>query len=283
MDKNEIFRYDNYREFFSDYLQAQKRKRSTFSARYFSEIAGFSSSNYCSLILNGKRNLTLASLPKMIKGMNLKGRQAKYFEALVKFNQSDKILEKEKHYSDMESIRKFSDYKNVKETQYKLFYKWYYGVVLETASIVDWKNDFSLLASLIKPNISEREAREAVEFLLESELLIENDTGIYEMNDPYITDDDVPVFIRSKNRKEVLELGIEACKTMGSNERYTTISTYKLSDNGYINVLSAFEDFKQRVSEIVMDDNGDKKVYELINQLFPVTEKLRIRKEITGR
>ena len=275
MKSNEIFKYDDYRQYLADFLSAQKKKRETYSARYFSQVAGFSSPNYCTLIVNGKRNITLRILPKMVKALKLKGKNASYFELLVKFNQSSDDGEKELLYKKMSKIRVATGYKKVSEEQYKLFSKWYYGVVLEIASTIDWEDDYAILAQHLYPKITKKQAEEAVEVLLETKLLKRSPHGKYSMAKEYLTDVGVPTFVRSLGRKDVLNLGINACEKLTPEERYTTVSTYKMSSEGYSQLVDEFEKFSNRVEEILSADDGEQKVFELVHQLFPVSAALK--------
>ncbi len=270
---DKLFTYEDYRKYIKDFLEEKRRLRSTFSARYFSKIAGFTSSNYCSLIVTGKRNLTLKSLPNLVKALKLKGREIAYFENLVQFNQSKSIDEQKEYYRELEKIRKSSGYVKVEKDQSKFFYHWYYPVVREVATTFDWKDDYTLLASKILPKISRSEAEEAVNFLVDTAMITKDDTGIYHMANEYVIDENIQVFIKAKGRKEVLNLGIDSCETMSAKERYTTVSTYQLSKEGYAESVEAFEVLRDKISEIVRNDSGNERaVYELVNQMFPVSK-----------
>ncbi len=274
MDIEQIFMYEDYRELLSDFLKFQKKKRDSYSARYFSKVAGFSSPNYCSQIVTGKRNITLNSLPKVIKALKFKGRAAQYFELLVSFNQSDSFEEKEKFYAKMNKVRKNRASVTIDESQFMFFSKWYYAVIREVACMVNWNDDYALLGSLLKPKVPKAEVEACVTYLLETGMITKNSDDSYSMKEQYVNDVDVPVFLKSKARNQVLELGLEACKKVSKNERYTTVSTYQLSKDAYGDVVNIIENSRREIGEIVRSDSGEKKVYELIHQLFAVTENL---------
>jgi len=105
-----IFEYDNYRAFLKDYFSLMKKKKAFFTLKYFAKKAGFNSASFCMYVIDGRRNLSYKSIPKMIKGLELRGKRATYFENLVLMNQATSIEERERYYSTIEKLRKSTKY-----------------------------------------------------------------------------------------------------------------------------------------------------------------------------
>ncbi len=71
----------NYRKFLSETLAPHLREGR--SLRWLSRQFGFKSPNFLSLVLTGKRNLSLASATQLARAMELTAREQQYFLALV--------------------------------------------------------------------------------------------------------------------------------------------------------------------------------------------------------
>ena len=82
MAKPVVFDYLDYRAFISELFVFQKKHVPGFSHRYFARKAGFAAPNFLKLVMDGKRNLTPASLAKVARGFGLNKREREYFERL---------------------------------------------------------------------------------------------------------------------------------------------------------------------------------------------------------
>ena len=103
---DKLFDYDNYRILLKDYFEEQRELKSFFSHRYFAQRAGFGSHSFCAYIMDGKRNLSHTSIPKMVKGLGLKGKKAEYFTTLVNYNQSRNEKDRDVYYKALQRLRK---------------------------------------------------------------------------------------------------------------------------------------------------------------------------------
>jgi len=82
----EIFRYRDYRRFLQDYYDANKAADPSFSYRYLSRRAGFSSSAFYMRVMRGIRNLTEQSAERTCSMLRLTEQQTRYFKELVLHN-----------------------------------------------------------------------------------------------------------------------------------------------------------------------------------------------------
>src|SRR3990172_291097 len=84
-----VFRYRDYRAFLKDWYRTAKQSRGSYSYRTFAKKAGFHSSNFMMLVIQGKRNLTEESLKKFLVGLSLNKQEQEFFRNLVFCNQSE--------------------------------------------------------------------------------------------------------------------------------------------------------------------------------------------------
>src|SRR5688572_13063190 len=93
-----LFAFDDYRHFLRDYYERARARDPKFSQRFIASKLGVSSSGWFSDLLNGRANLAGTHLVRLAALLKLKPREADYLEALVLFNQSGSIEERNRHF-----------------------------------------------------------------------------------------------------------------------------------------------------------------------------------------
>lgn len=266
-----IFEYDNYRFFLRDYFREMKRLKDIFSHRYFARRAGFSSSSFAAHVIEGKRNLTIQSLRKMLKGVGLTGKQAAYFEALVMYNQARTLDEREHYFRALERLRKSTQFYRIHQKQFAYYDEWYYPVIRELAVYADWRGDYARLARLVRPAISPEKARKAVETLTDVGLLVRGPNGTYTQCAEAVTAETVPTAVTRKTRKEFVLRAIEAMEKMPVSDRHIASATVALSAERYREIVERLDEVRRDILEAAMDDSNVEGVYHINIQAFPLS------------
>jgi len=229
-----IFDYFDYREYLSDVFAGMKKKRHGFSFRVFSREAGIESHNFLPRILQRRRNLTGKFISLIIDYIELSHREERYFRALVSFNNAKKLSEKEQSLKLMLSMRVTNDEYKLEDKKLRFFEKWYYPVIRELAIMLDFKNDFNLLARKCIPRITAAQAKSAMEFLTKNGFLTVNKNGGYATSEPILsTEAEVNSAIISKYHKTTLTQCADAVETMKKEKRNFTSSTLRISVDMY--------------------------------------------------
>jgi uncharacterized protein (TIGR02147 family) len=278
-----IFEYDSYRIFLKNYFAAKKKERPSFSQRYFAKKSGYSAHNFCALAIEGKRNLSMESIQKIIKGMGLKGKAATYFENLVCLNQATTISDKELYFHRLKKIGKKTQFYQLHKDQFFFYEKWYYPIVRELITLMDWNGDFSVLAKAVRPPISSAEAKEAVELLVNTGMVKKEQSRGYVLSDEFVTSAGVPEFIKKKARRDVLLKGIETIDTIATREKYVAYSTVTMSKALYEEVREILDETRQKILLLVAEDAAANEIYEVVFQVLPVSQMARDTKSPAGR
>ncbi len=268
MITNEIYSYEDYRKFLTDYFSAMKEKKSHFSFRYFASKAGFKSPNFCYYLMNGTRNVSEDSIDKLIKGLGLKGKASTYFKAMVNYTQSNSQEEKNRNLKHMQKIRHSLQYKNLDPKSYKYLEEWYYPVVRELIIQKDLAS-VEEIASKVVPKITEKQAKKAIEVLLECGLIKEIDKK-YIQSDNIISTKEIPHHVVKNIKKQHIYNSINAMDTLPKEERYLSGSTLCLSKDGYEKSLEILEKAHEEIIRISSEDAGNN-VFQINFQLYPNT------------
>jgi len=278
-----IFNYDNYRIFLKDYFDAKKKEKTSFSQRYFAKKAGFNAHNFCTLVLEGKRNLATESIHKIIMGIGLKIKAASYFENLVYLNQATTIADKELYFQRLKKISNKTQFYQLHKDQFFFYEKWYYPVIRELMTLMKWNGDYSVLAQSVRPPISTSEAKHAAELLLITNMVIKYENGGYALSNEFVTSAGVPEFIKIKARRDVLLKGIETIDTIATHEKYVSYSTVTMNKALYEEVREILDEARQKILSLVKNNSSADEIYEVVFQVFPVSNMAGNKKNQAGK
>jgi len=268
-----IEQYDNYRTFLNDYITEQKARFSYFSNRYFCRKAGIKSPSLCAEVIDGKRNLTEATINAFAKGMGLTDRDGEYFRLLVHYNQSKTIDEQTLFLTELKKFRRKTVTETIPVDHFGYFEHWYNPALRELACLARWNGDYDLLGRLLTPQISAAAARRGVELLLKMGYIAPNEDGTYRQTTPALVTGNNVVGVRGLNR-QMGELGIASIENVPVSERYVSSMTVGVSEKTYHALEKEIESFKDRLRSIVDEDDRADRVYNVNIHLFPLSRKV---------
>lgn len=265
--------YSDYREFLHDWYDEQKRLHSCFSYRYFCRRADISSPALYKEVVEGRRNLTERTVELFINGIGLSEKDAVYFRTLVKFNQTENEAEKIRLLEQLRGLRKMVRQEVVPLDLYEYYTTWYYPAIRELACIVDWKDDYRVLAQTIIPALKKSEAENAIRFLIDKGFIRKRDDGRYEQTNPAITtgSEVSSIAVRSFNTL-MAEKGAASIREFPPSERDVRTVITGISETAYRQIKEEIRDFVARVVRLVHDDGESNRVYGLNLQLFPLSK-----------
>ena len=263
--------YDDFRQFLMDFYEDRKKRFPHFSHRYFCGKAGLKSPSHFKEIISGRRKLTSKMLDSFIKGLGLTEGDARYFTTLVNFNQSKNSTEKQQLLEQMRGLKRKVKQALVSTDYYEYYSKWYNIVVRELACIIDWNDDYELLAKSVVPPIKKSEARESVEFLIHAGFL-KKDGERYVQTEPAITSgpEVCSLGIRRYNRF-MAERAPKALEEFPTTERDLQTLTIGISKESFRLIKQEMQEFLSRVVRIVDDDKNADQVYNVNVHLFPMS------------
>ncbi len=277
-----IYEYDNYRFLLRDYFAEQKRLKSAFSHRFFARRAGFSSSSFCAHVIEGKRNLTLQSVRKMVRGLGLSGKPSSYFENLVFYNQAKSVEDREHYFHQLERLRRSTAFYRIRRNQWAYYDRWYYPVIRELAVHASWDGNFEKLGALVSPPITAEQARQAVETLQQAGLLVEADQGGLRQSSEAVTAEKVPSAVTRRSRKELLLRAIEAMERLDVEKRHIAGVTVALSERLYRQAVEQLDTLRKEILQAALEERDVDKVYQFNFQAFPLSRSIKSEKGSSG-
>lgn len=263
--------YTDYRAFLKDYYADRKARPAGFSYRQFCLRAGLTSPSLLKEVMDGKRNLTEASIGQFTKGLGLTDADASFFSALVRFNQATDPGVKEQCLEQMRRLRRKIPLRVVPLDRYDYYSHWYLPVLRELAPTRDWRQDWNALARRVRPRIKAREAREGVALLLKLGLLRE-DRERWVQADPVIgTGGEVDSLAVRAGNRQYLQRGAEALDDLPASERDISTLIVGLPLSARSLVKQEIREFKERLIRLAQDYPESGEVFAVNVQFFPLS------------
>jgi uncharacterized protein (TIGR02147 family) len=269
----QVFEFLNYRDFLKHFYEEKKKKNPHFSHRLFLQKAGIKNTGFFASVVNGERNLSSGMLLKFTQALKLNVRETNYFQNLVLFNQAKNVPEKQKYYLILKTIGEMVDQKSIGSDTVGYFNQWYIPVIRELVCISDFNGDYSKLAHCLLPPISAKEAKNAIDFLLNRKMIRKGNDDRYTQITPALMgacDEATRTAIRNFNKK-MLQLAQDAIDNLPREKRYIRGLTIGVSKQCYDVIQQEIEAFFDRLLTIVNVDGDAEEVYQLNLLLFPLS------------
>ncbi|MBF0430787.1 MAG: TIGR02147 family protein [Fibrobacteria bacterium] len=266
-----IYDYYNYREFLRDLYKETKEQNSRFSCRYIAQKAGFSSTGFFTKIIQGKTNISFKTVLGLAKVFKLKKHETTYFELLVQYTQAKTHDEKKRHFERVLAIRR-SKVKDLDESQYALFNKWYYGAIRELLDFTLVKDDVEQLAKLLNPPITTAQAKDSLKILEQIGLIQKNPDGYYERSELAVsTGKEWSSLAITNFQKMMLNLAELSFESVPKKYRDISTLTLSISSDTFKRVQERLSACRREILEMAKNDNFTEHVYQVNMQVFPLT------------
>jgi uncharacterized protein (TIGR02147 family) len=269
-----IFEYIDFRKYLQDYYSKRKSRDPAFSHSYICRRLGQANSkSYFNNVIKGRAVITPTFVDRFIGLLELKPDEAKYFRALVNYNQTMSPHEKEFFFDQLVRLNS-TPRKVVDKSAYEFYKEWYHTAVRALLDIIDFKDDYKTLASRIYPSITLKQARDSISLLKRTGMITRNNRGFWKPTDKVIVSGD---FIKDALVKQFQMKCLEHGKTVlasGADLGQRTITlTLSLSNEACGRITQRMEQFKSEIRSIVhKDERPASRVFHLNVNLFPMSK-----------
>ena len=270
-----VFEYLDYREFLKDYYNSKKEAYPAFSLRVFSDKIGFKAKDFISRVMNGDKNLSNQSIPKVASGLRLGKHETEFFIGLVKFNQAETTEERNAAFEEMQAALKvvrFAEKQHILgHAQYMVYSHWRHLTIRSLIGMFGFDGDYEALAKQVHPHITADEARKSVKLLEECELIKKDKNGKYVLTENAITTGDRTSKLALRGyHQHCLKLAAESIDRDPPGSRHISGLTLGISQEGYERIVERINAFRKEIALIAEEDQDSDKVFQLQFALFPV-------------
>lgn len=274
VSKPNIFEYDNYRDYLKVVYQFLKSEKRQFSYRYFSRMAGFRSPNVLQLVMEGKRNLSPASIEQFSQALKLNKEETTFFRNLVLLNQASTVEEKKFYAEQLIRSRFYRKVHPLSSAEFAYYSNWYFIPIRELVGVEGFIEDPQWIAHQLNPPITPTEAKKALDTLEQLGLIRRNDQGKLVQTDTFVsTGDEVSSTSVVQFHKEMIQKGAEALDRFKGREREISSVTLALSEKSALQVKELIQSFRKELIAIASQDRNPTAVYQINFQHFPLSKK----------
>lgn len=271
-----IYEYTDYKKYLADWFIEKKTLRPSFSYNLFAKKAGFVDKGFFHNVIHGKRELTKESLVKVSRAIGHTASEAIYFENLVFFNKSSDTTDKSYYFEKMNSVK--CSEKNavaamqLRSDQFDYFSSWYISAVRSLIDMFPFSNDYEWLSRTIIPNITPKQAKNAVRILEKLNLIERQKNGTFRVTSKTITTGpEVASLAVSCFHKKTAELAANSIDTAPSDKRDITGLTLGISEYTYTAICEELRECRRKIIMLAEQDRKSDRTYQLNLQLFPLT------------
>ena len=270
-----VFEYLDYREFLKDYYNQKKEANPAFSLRVFSDRIGFKAKDFISRVMNGDKNLSGQSIPKVASGLRLGKHETEFFIGLVKFNQAETTEERNAAFEEMQAALKvvrFAEKQHILgHAQYMVYSHWRHLTIRSLIGMFGFDGDYEALAKQVHPHITADEAKKSVKLLEECELIKKDKNGKYVLTENAITTGDRTSKLALRGyHQHCLKLAADSIDRDPPGSRHISGLTLGISQEGYERIVERINAFRKEIALIAEEDENSDKVFQLQFALFPV-------------
>jgi uncharacterized protein (TIGR02147 family) len=269
----DIFQYIDFRKYLEDYYIKSKTFNSRFTHAYICKRLGQKNANtYFNNVVKGRIGITDTFIDRFIDLLELKPDEAKFFRALVNYNQTKSPNEKEFYFDQLVRLNK-TPHQVIDKNAYAYFKTWHHSAVRALLDIIDFKDDYKLLTDRLFPRISLKDARESIALLKKNGLIKQNENGFWKPSEKVIvTGDFIKDAVLKHYQMNYLELAKCALADDTVKLNRNIAMTISLSDKAYDRISDRIKQFKMEIRSLIHKDLlPSSRIYHLNLNFFPLS------------
>ncbi|MDO8519255.1 MAG: TIGR02147 family protein [Deltaproteobacteria bacterium] len=269
-----IFEYLDYRLFLKDMCRFRKKESSHFSQRQLLRQAGFKSSNFLKLIVDGKRNLSPEGVWKLAKALKLSKPESTFFETLVLFSQAKTLEEKNRHYEKILQTKAYNNVKKLAASQYAYFSDWKFVAFRELVCLKGFQENPEWINRKLGTKLSSDEIVKMIEMLLTLNLLARTADGrLRQTDEKIVTSPEISTLAVLNFHKKMIQKASDALETSRTADRDISGLTISVSKLQYEKIKERLNQFRREIHGLASAEAQDSEaVFQINFQLFNLSE-----------
>lgn len=267
---NNIFLYEDFREFLKDELRRRNLRNSKYSLRAFARDIGISFSRL-SEMLSSETGISSASGQRIADRLKMSFLEREYFLDLIaaRYGRSALIRKQAKQRMRQHKTKKI--FVHIQKNSTDLLHKWYYIPLVELLGL---KRELKISAISKILGISEEEVVASSLFLAEKGFLERNKRGIWRKASHFQkVESSTPVTVIRQFHRDILKRASVALEVQAIERRKYLSSYFTVRKEDVAEARQDLEKFNQNFLKKYGGKKNADTVYVLAMQLFGTEEK----------
>lgn len=271
-----IFESLDYRMLLKEMIAERQKQDAWFSYRWISSKIGVASSGFLSLVINGKRNISIDNAARLCGVLKMTKRESEYFITLVQFNQAVNTPERTLAFETLKKLRPSSVQSAIIDQQ-DYYSHWYNAVVRELLVIVgNTKNAGKIISEKLIPKVSKSDVDSSIALLERLGFVRKTQEDTYEHTNPLLTSSGSKIdgTVLRKYHNEMITLAEKALHCVNKDERDVSTVTLSTDSDGVELIKKRIEQCRADIMKIAEETIKSDRVIQLNVQLFPLCKRL---------
>jgi uncharacterized protein (TIGR02147 family) len=270
----DVFGHRDFRAFLRAYVERRKAQKGGFSVGEFSKRVGLRSPNYLKLVIDDARNITPDVAHRFAEACGLEGDAVDYFCALVAFNQAKTARERELHYVQLQSFRRYRAAHRLDAAQSAYHSEWYIPAIRELCARADFREDARWIGKTLLPPIAPKQAKQALAVLIQLGLLVRDERGRLQQAEILVETPDGPLGHHVVQfHRAMMKRAAEALDRVPRDEREIASLTLCVSEAKLRELKRELEAIREQLVQRYMADERPERVVQINFQMFPLSSK----------
>jgi len=267
-----IFDASDYREFLRDFYEQRKLEFPLFSYRMMGQKLGLDASQLFR-ILQKNQHLPQRCIPAAKDMLGLAGRSAEYFELLISADRS-RSLQKQREILDKAYSLRDVQRRTINQQELKFLGHWWIAATRAFIEVSNGKADPGYIAQNLRPQITTKEAKEALNILKELGMVRKLSSEKLALTEPHLTVSGPEKTKAVRNfQKQVMQLAAAALDDVDVSERDVSTLTLAVDEGGFADIREMAREFRRQVQKRVEECEFPDRIMQFNMALFPVTQK----------
>ncbi len=255
-----------YRIFLADYVEWRQVGNAHFSKRAFSQKY-FGSTGILYAVIQGQRDLGPKLRVRCAAALALGEKENNYFELLVQHNQAKSDLERNFLFEKLSRFRNSKPWV-VRENQHKYYAKWYYAVVFNYLGLDQKKSRPVEIAKEIHPPLSVEQVQDAIDLLLELELIKKSELGYALTKNHLVSGEAFRGDIALEYNRQIHALTHDMVQDGFRRFKAYNTQVVTASDASLKTIRAKIGVLQEEIQELVAKDKSTDKVCTLVFQII---------------
>lgn len=276
-----VYDYLDFRAYLAAWFSAKKAANPRFSHRMFARRAGQKSPSLLHHVIEGKRNLTPATVESFVQALRIGAAEGSFFGLLVDLGQAETDSERNRAWERIAATRRFREARKIEGAGFEYLSSWFYPAIRELAHRPDFRDDPEWIARTLRPKITAAKARKALDALLGVGMLVRVDGAIRPAEASVVTPHEVAGLAVHNYHHGMLDRAKEAIGAFEPDQRHFGGLTVAVPPSLVPRLKLEVAAFLERVLDLCDAPPADRddaapeakdRVYQLNVQLFPLSD-----------
>jgi uncharacterized protein (TIGR02147 family) len=267
----DLLQYTDYRAYLRDWLEEAKETAPALSYRFLAKRLDIDP-GFLVHIFHGQKHLSEKHLQPLLRALKLDKRQCEYFSRLVSFCKAKGETEIRRKFAELMELRE-TKVRKLEASHYRYYRHWYIPALRCLVAARVLHGDGSEAARMLRPAITEKEARDALGVLAKLKMVRKTSDGAWEALDSHISTGDAWTGMAIRDfQKQTLELAIQALENIPKEEREISTMTLAIASEEMPTVQEMVREFRSKLARWAVSTPNADTVCQLNIQLFPLVE-----------